>query len=287
MFSQFYWLRFFRPINLFIIGLTQSLVFVYMNDLSEANKGISLLLASTLILSTMLAAAAGYIINDIYDAEIDSINKSNKRLINNVLGNKSIVLYYTLLVLSFLTAFYFDYQIRAIWFSVYQIVIAFFLWLYAKYLKKIALVGNLLVSILCAMVIMVVVFSYAVVLPQSVDNQFIWVYVLFAFFSNLYREIIKDIEDIEGDKAGNCKTLPIIAGLNSAKWLAIFVMLLLSSVVFLTMALAQYQFFSSLIIIICFALIFQTYKAQYKAQFSRISQITKLLMFLGLLYLVL
>lgn len=286
MFSQFHWLRFLRPINLFIIGLTQSLVFVYMNDLSEANKGISLLLASTLILSTMLAAAAGYVINDIYDTEIDRVNKASKLLIYSVLGEKSKTLYYLLLILSLLTAFYFDYQIRAIWFSVYQIVIALFLWLYAKYLKKIALVGNLLVSFLCAMVIMVVIFAYAVILPQSVDNQFIWLYVAFAFLSNLFREIIKDMEDMEGDKVGNCKTLPILLGIRTTKWVAIFVMLTLGVIVFLTLGLAQFQVLSSIIIVLIFALIFQTYKALHKAQFFRISQVTKILMLIGLLYLI-
>lgn len=286
MLAYLQWFRFLRPFNLLIIGLTQSLVFWYMSNLSEANKGFSLLLAFTLVFSSMLAAAAGYVINDIYDAPIDAINKKDKPLIVNVLGDKSKPFYYAILGLSLITAFCFDLQIQAIWFSVYQIIIAILLFLYAKYFKKIALLGNLLVSFLCALVVMIVLFAFVVVLPQSIDNQFIWLYVLFAFLSNLFREIIKDIEDIEGDNAGNCKTLPILVGIKATKGIAILVLIILSATVFLSFGIQQYQTLSSLIIILAFALIFQTFKTHQKQQFHRISQVTKLLMLLGLLYLV-
>jgi 4-hydroxybenzoate polyprenyltransferase len=282
------WLIYVRPLNLSIIALTQILVFAYLNELNEANEGFPTLLASTLIFSTICAAAAGYVINDIHDTAIDAINKPNKILILSYLGKtNAYLLYFSLLFLALASSFFFDFQIRAIWFSLYQIVIAVLLWLYAKYLKKIALVGNLLVSFLCAMVIMVVLYAHTVALAQSIDNQFIWLYVLFAFLSNLFREIIKDIEDIEGDKSADCKTLPILLGMRTSKWLAIIVMLLLSGIVFLTFGLQQYQWLSSLVIVLIFALIFQTAKANNSTKFHRISQVTKLLMLLGLGYLLL
>ena len=280
------YLQFMRFPNLLIIDLTQFLTYRYLSELNPTNSAFSYAFLFTLITTSMFSAAAGNIINDIFDHDIDTINKPHKLLIINEIGEKKAWrLYYILLVISFLSALLFDYFLGAFWLLFYQIFINISLFLYSKYLKKLPLLGNLLVSSLCALVVIIVIFAFDVISnQQSVDNQFIWCYVGFAFLSTLFREIIKDIEDIEGDKALNCKTLPILFGIKTSKTIAIFSMLLLIGIV---MAISKNQWLGILVTIFAFAIIFQTFRAQQKSQFHSISQVTKGLMLLGLAYLIL
>ncbi len=273
--------QFLRLPNLIIIGLTQLLTYRYLSELNATNSGFSYTMLAFLMLTFIFAAAAGNVVNDIFDTEIDSINKPNKLLIVNEIGEKKAwVVYFMLLQFTFITSLLFDYLLGAFWLFFYQILISVLLFLYSKYLKKMPLLGNLAVSFLCALVVAIVIFAFAVISKEkSIENQFIWCYVAFAFLSTLFREIIKDIEDQNGDKALNCKTLPVLFGNTISKGIAIVVLLFLIGIV---MAISRNELLGIAITLVAFTIVFQTFRAQQKEQFHSISQVTKGLMLLGL-----
>jgi len=193
------------------------------------------------VIDTILIAAAGYVINDIFDQKADSTNKPNKIFIGEgMISPLSGWVYYFLLVLiGFGIAFYIAYRIdKLLLLSIYPIAVGL-LFLYSSYFKRLPLLGNLVVSIFCAFVPAIIWYAEFDMVEslKSVDlmqynlivNVFV-AYITFAFLSTLVREIVKDVEDIEGDWNSNYRTLPIYAGQERANVVALFfsVFLLLS-----------------------------------------------------------
>lgn len=173
-----------------------------------------------LVLATVSIAAAGNIINDIYDIEIDRINKPKKVIIGKTFTERAALrLFIILNVIGVGIGFYLSNLIDRPGFAALFIVISAMLYLYASYLKGILLVGNLIVSGLVAMSLLIVaIFD---LLPsitphnqmaQSVVFKIVLDYAVFAFVINFIREIVKDLQDINGDKKGGIKTLPIVLG---------------------------------------------------------------------------
>jgi 4-hydroxybenzoate polyprenyltransferase len=282
--------------NLIIIGLTQVLIFHRVSK--EIALDFSFAEALPFVCISMvciLTAAAGYVVNDIFDYPIDLINKPSKVIVNQEISKKKAWFFYWILVVtSFLFALLLDIKLGAIWLIPFQVICTILLYLYAFRLKKMFLLGNLLVSILCALVIGLSGFSIETIQPlfkqttQPMHNTFfLEIYLLFSFLSTFFREIIKDMEDIEGDKMQGCKTMPIVAGIKISKTIALLLMFLLAGLLFaMTTIFVQYQILNVTLFILAFALIFQTYRATEKMQFHRISHVTKLLMLLGLGYLI-
>ncbi len=175
---------------------------------------------SLLIVATLCIAAGGNIINDIYDVEIDRINKPKKLLIGKRITEKSANNLYILLnVIGVAIGFYLSNVIDKPGFAALFIVFSALLYLYASYLKGMLLIGNLLVSALVAMSLIIVgLFDLmpAITTENRASQSFIFRiildYSLFAFFLNFIREIVKDLQDINGDKKGEMNTLPIALG---------------------------------------------------------------------------
>lgn len=175
---------------------------------------------SLLILATVCVAAGGNVINDIYDVEIDRINKPKKLLIGKKITEKSANNLYILLnVIGVAIGFYLSNVIGKPGFAALFIVFSALLYLYASYLKGMLLIGNLLISALVAMSLIIVgLFDLmpAITTENRASQSFIFRiildYSLFAFFLNFIREIVKDLQDINGDKKGEMNTLPIALG---------------------------------------------------------------------------
>lgn len=173
-----------------------------------------------LVLSTVLIAAAGYVINNIFDQNTDLENKPNNVIIGRTISESSAYNLYAALNISGVSiGFYLSNVISKPGFAAIFILIAATLYMYATSLKQIILVGNFIVALLLAFsVIIIGIFD---LFPSiTSDNQQIMAvlfsilmdYALFAFFINLLREIIKDLEDLNGDYNQGMKTLPIILG---------------------------------------------------------------------------
>ena len=178
-----------------------------------------------LILATLCIAAGGNIINDIYDVDTDLVNKPEQVIIEKYISEKTA---YTLFILLNLigvgAGFYISHHVgKAPFFSIF-VIISILLYVYASYLKRTLLLGNIVISILVALsVIIIGVFDLIPSITlHNQDTQLVFFkvildYALFAFSINLLREIAKDIEDIDGDYKAGMYTLPIAIGRERAK----------------------------------------------------------------------
>ncbi len=164
-------------------------------------------------LTIAVIAAAGYWINDVYDFRIDRINKPGKLVVNAILSVKKVLTGYFLLNMGILL---FSFSFLGVRWELYQITFINFLsvlllFIYASYLKRVSVVGNLLISFLTALVILLAGYLY------QINMGLIWT-LTFAFEITLIREITKDIQDIKGDLRFNLHTLPIQIGIKRTKW---------------------------------------------------------------------
>ncbi len=170
-------------------------------------------------ISASVAAMAGYVINDLFDIEIDRINRPERALPGNKMSLRgAVILYILLLAAAHVAAI-------PVGFTAILIVAAasFLLYLYSWRLKKALLAGNISIGLLTA--IAVVYGGYAAGNPSGACIP-----AIFAFIVNLMREIVKDIEDLEGDRIVNVITYPekfgIKSTLNLVSWLGIILVML-------------------------------------------------------------
>ena len=252
-------------------------------------------------LSTVLIAAGGYIINDIEDVASDSINKKEKRIVGVFLHEKTANNFYTLVtffgvIIGFLLTMLYD--IRLIGFI--NVFTAGLLYFYSNTYKCVALLGNIVISILTGMTMIVLLIIEPAALANNDIKVFITGYAVFAASFTLIREIIKDIEDMKGDSVVGCKTLPIMIGSTPTKWIVV----VLSGFLFCLLLFAQYSWyetmnylsqgnlkngfyvvFSYLLIFITIPVGYLTYlliKADEKPSFTYCSKMAKMIMAAGI-----
>jgi len=268
-------LRLTRFWNLVIIGLAQYFVAGFLINKSLIWDWRLAILAT----STVIIAAAGYIINDYYDIKIDLINKPERVVIG-----KSITRRYALFFHSILLAIGVGLGVLIGW----RIVIinffsAFLLWWYSNSLKRQPFIGNFVVAWLTSISIVLVNILY------DVNNLMVIIYALFAFFMTLIREILKDMEDLKGDNTFGCRTLPIVWGIRKTKFVIYgLITLLLSSILILNARFVQlplYYFLIFLFIPLGFLLI-RLIRADTRKDYYWLSQWCKVIMLLGILSMV-
>ena len=173
-----------------------------------------------LVLSTILLAAGGYVINNIYDQETDSVNKPNNVIVGRSISEtQAYNLYFALTVSGVAIGFYLSNVIQKPGFASIFILIAATLYLYASSLKQMLLIGNIVVALLLSFsVIIIGIFDLypATVLENQQQMKIFFSilldYAVFAFMINILREMIKDIEDMDGDYNQGMNTLPIAIG---------------------------------------------------------------------------
>ena len=190
-----------RVNNLLILVLTQLCAYTFLrSEPLEASIDIEL---SLFVLATIMVAAGGYIINDYFDVKIDAINKPSNLVVGKTLPPRLAMIFHWILSGgSVVIAFFLDLKLGVLF-----IAISGLLWLYSSSLKRAFLIGNFAIALLMGLSV------FAVYLFDAGLN-FNWVvfYSVFAFYTGLIREILKDVEDMEGDRSFGCKTLPIVKG---------------------------------------------------------------------------
>jgi 4-hydroxybenzoate polyprenyltransferase len=254
-----------------------TLVFVNYSLLPIPNQ-VSFSLVFALGLAVMLVGASGYLINDLFDVAIDRVNKPNKVLIDKAFSKKTVwTVYSSLNSLALLIGFLINETILLL--LLFCIVS---LWGYALFLKKIALLGNILISFLSALVVLILGILQREWYPLAL------LFAVFAFCISLIREIIKDMEDIEGDRVGQCKTLPILVGISGAKILTIILLIIFFSLLFylpslLDMFIPYYLYYC---IILGFSFVWlgwKVYISKSKKDFHYLSSFCKAIMLLGMI----
>jgi 4-hydroxybenzoate polyprenyltransferase len=279
-----------RANNLLMMWVTMAISYYCLTDYLTPEDLLQprfLLLCACVVLT----AAAGYIINDYHDINIDLTNKPNKVVIGKIISRRwAMLLHFIFNGLAFLGGFYLSGYI-----DLMVAICMVMLWLYSVHFKKQFLSGNLLVGALSAFVIAILpLFS------QQISSYLVCVYALFAFGISLIREIVKDVEDLRGDSKFNCKTLPIVLGVRKTKKVLIGLVLIYSILLFAHTFIANslipfrhgygqvfYTFYMLLFVIV--PLIITTYlllKADVKSDFSRLSNLYKVIMLSGLLSMV-
>jgi 4-hydroxybenzoate polyprenyltransferase len=257
-----------------------------------------------LIVSILCITASGYIINDIFDVKADVINKPAKVFIGKSISKKNAqFVYLILIILGFLFGVYASYLKGDFSYSIFFIGTIILLFWYSKTLKKIAFIGNIVVSFLTTLTLLIVfVFELesvnsAATIFEAIVNFFrliptaiaLLCYIIFAFSITLIREIIKDIEDVKGDYSLKMKTLPILIGINRTKNVALvisaFVFLFL--VFILKVELIHFPllfWYAILFIILPFTSFFyKLNSAKTIMNFSKLSRLLKLIMCFGIL----
>ncbi len=264
--------------NLLIMATTQLLCAAWLTPPETIVWG-SISLWFTVV-ATLCIAAGGYIINDIFDFEADTINKPDKVIITQKNKSNYGLAYYGISVLGILLGLAASMYVGLVCAAMVTL-----LYYYSYKLKKRVLWGNISVAVMSAVVLLILNFIF-----PSIETFALWVYAAFAFFTTLIRELTKDIEDIEGDRKANYRTLPIAKGENFAKKITLIetVLLLVCIVVFAVWCLLHFRIWAFYYLIVLVAiptvgLSLLLYWAKEKKHYSQASLLSKIIMLLGII----
>jgi len=184
-----------------------------------------------LIASTVLIAAGGYVLNDYFDIKIDAINRPEKQLVGTKISRQSAMLMHQILTgLGILVGLLLAYFTQSFTLGFIYIVIPGLLWFYSASYKRQFIVGNVVISFITSITILIVAIAQIadlqkefgkLIFETAIPHQiYAWLgaFSIFAFLCNWIREIIKDMEDERGDRELECHTMPIIWGIKKTKW---------------------------------------------------------------------
>ena len=290
------YLNLIRYQNLLFIALAQVLIKYGLLNPLGADTVLNTFDFSLLVIATLCIAGGGNVINDIYDVEIDKINKPNKVLIGKHISEKiANYLFIILNVIGVGIGFYLSNSIGKPGFAAIFIVFSALLYIYSSYLKGMLLVGNLLVSTLVAMsIIVVAIFDLLPAInafnqtSQSEIFRIVLYYSLFAFFINFIREIVKDLQDINGDKKGELNTLPIAIGRKRTIRIVFFLALIM---VFGVIHYMYENLYSSQLVLLYFLFAIlgpllyfcvKAWDAKTRNDYTFLSKLLKVIIFLGI-----
>jgi 4-hydroxybenzoate polyprenyltransferase len=245
-----------------------------------------------LMVATLSIAAAGYIINDFFDIVCDRINKPKKTYITTHISKKRALYLYG--ILNFI-GLYAGIQLCILLekgtYSIVFLSIVFSLYAYSKYLKKTPLVGNILVSIL---VVSNTLILYYFPFGEPVkETTLLLQFSLFAFCINILREMVKDLEDINGDYNAGMRTLPIVLGrersikvILSFTCITVFLFIRFCLVQLDEKTYFQVTFFLTIIAPL-FYFMMQLHASKTKGHFNKMSLLLKRILIVGLLFITL
>lgn len=284
-----------------MIAMVQLLIKYALLEPFGVQTSLDTLGITLLILATICIAAAGNIINDIFDVETDAVNKPDKLIVGESISEKTAYnLFIILNVLGVGIGFYLSHLVdRNAFFSLF-VIISVLLYVYASYLKQTLLIGNIVISVLVALTLIIVGIFELLPSTTSLNQQtqltffkVIFDYAVFAFIINLLREITKDLEDINGDHKAGMNTLPIAIGSERATKV-------LFALSFIPLFVVGYYVVNSLYknqIAVLYFLIFiiapllyitiKLFSASTKKDFHHISNVLKFVMLFGMLSLLL
>lgn len=270
-----------RGFNLAMIVVAQYITAIFI---MAPNQSLSEVLLDrtlfALILASVAAIASGYIINNFYDSEKDSINRPHQVSVEKMVSqNTKLILYFILNISVIIAASYVSFR-AVLFFSVY----IFAIWFYSHKIKKRPVVGNLTSAILT------ITPFFAIFLYYKNFSSSIFVFGFYLFLVLSMRELIKDLQNLKGDLLQNYKTIPVVYGEKYAKLMIIVLVVCNVSVtIFLlkSYALERMDYFFYTSISLLFVVLLLLPKAQSRQQYSRIHILLKLLVLLGVFSIVL
>ncbi len=254
-----------------------------------------------LVIATLFITAGGYVINDYFDIKTDLINRGEV-IVGTKIPRRQAMKWHNILNIAGVTAgFFISWKAGYFWMGILFLIVSGLLYFYSASYKRQFLIGNIVVALLTAMVPMLVVFyewpalyryyTMNAMVPPQLGLVFYWVggFALFAFLTTLTREIIKDIEDFEGDIAYGRNTVPVVTGILTSKIISIIFILITVALLYIV----WYFFLNdkiTLIYISCTVVlpllyvIYQLIISSDKRQLHSASRLMKIIQIAGVLY---
>lgn len=292
------YLKVIRYQNLILLALMQLILrFGFLNE-QNCDLALTNFQYILLVVATLLIAAGGYVINDIFDQDTDAINKPEKVIIGkSIKESEAYNLYAGLTITGVCIGFYLSNVIDKPNFAAFFILIAASLYFYATTLKQMLVIGNLIVALILALsVIIIGVFDIFPVTNAENQRQMgqifsiLMDYAAFAFLLHLIREMVKDLEDIEGDYHQGMGTLAIRLGIS--KTTKVVALLSLLPIGLFLNYMYNYFVLNDLQLITIYSLIFiiapflyctiKITTAKTKTEFHHISTVLKWIVFFGI-----
>ena len=290
--------------NLFFIVLTQLLFHACIIDPIKKSAGLFAMLDGWLFIfllsASVLIAAAGYIINDYFDINIDLVNKPQGNVVDSLVSRRwAMAWHFMLSGAGLLLSAWVTWKTGFWYILAGNFICILLLFGYSVSLKRKLLSGNILISLLTAWVILIIsiseIFISSAPEPTTTDtaNKIMrigFLYAAFAFISSLIREAIKDIEDLQGDEKYGCRTMPIVWGVNATKvYIAVWLVVIIALLIILQVYVFRFQWwwamaYSVVFIILPFIFILvKLFSAKNKNDYHRLSSFTKFAMLAGIL----
>jgi len=286
--------------NIYVLN-NKELVKVPEMELQLSNFQFLLLVTSTVFLT-----AAGYVINDYFDTKTDNLNRPNRVVVGKSISRRTtMTIHLVLNVLGIALGFYLSWSIDMLFLGFIFILVSGLLWFYSTTYKRQFLIGNLLVAFLTGLVpFMVALFEIPVLMETynaimldfdiNLNHILVWIggFSFFAFITTLIRELVKDMEDFEGDRAYGRRSLPIVLGLNVSKIIVLSLILinsfsLLFIVIFYLSDFVTFIYMIVALLLPMVILMIRLWKADSSKSYHLASLLTKLIMLTGLAYAIL
>jgi 4-hydroxybenzoate polyprenyltransferase len=271
-----------RGFNLALIVIAQYITAIFI--MAPPSQSLSQILLDrslfALILATVGAIASGYIINNFYDSEKDSINRPHKSTLEQYVSqNTKLILYFIINFIVVVIASYVSFR-SVLFFSIY----IFAIWFYSHKIKKMPIIGNLVSAILT------IIPFFAIFLYYKNYSGLIFIFGFYLFLILSMRELVKDLENLKGDFSLEYKTIPVVYGEKIAK---IMIVVLVTVNILVTGYLVKsydlgrmdYFFYGS-VSLLCIVTIL-VFIAKNQRQYVHIHNLLKLLILLGVFSIIL
>ena len=262
----------------------------------------------TLLIGSVVGiAAGGYVLNDYFDVKIDRINRPDNLVVTRIISRDAAMnLFYGLTAVGVIAGTVVAWWAHSWTLLFTYVVIPGLLWFYSASYKRMFLIGNLVVAFASAIVPLLVTIANADYLHHLYQNAlayspivgelYVWTggFAAFAFLLTWVREIVKDIEDIEGDREMECRTLPIVWGDKVAKIIATLLLMAIAIlIVYMLFAVlpfshewkslpTRYVVFGLIVPILCSIVLL--WAANSRTEYHRVQTIIKFAMFMGMLF---
>lgn len=274
--------RLIRSINLIIIALTMGGVWI-----SQTKNTIPAIEFVLFVVFTLLIAGAGNAINDYFDVRSDQINKPEKIVLEKTIKRRwAIIIHWVFNAIALVLSLYLSWRFKS-WFYVFiHFFTTYLLWTYSVNLKRRLFLSNLIIALLVGIIPIIALKPIYDLGIQPNNLGPVLLFSLFAFLLNFSREIIKDIQDKEGDSLRNVRSIPIVYGRNKARWIATSISLLIVPIYLTGSLLDAFPthtsftiFFSGAVCLGASILLFQVFHIQEK----HMTRLLKLSLFFGVI----
>lgn len=252
-----------------------------------------------LVIASVFIAAAGYIINDYFDINIDEVNKPERMVVDKVISRRWAIAWHMILSVAGIGLTVLSLpNLHKLYLVLANVFCVALLWFYSTTFKQKLLFGNIIIALLTAWTILLIFFSKVSLsgafssehINQPKLFRFAFLYAGFAFIISLIREAIKDIEDMEGDARYGCKTMPIVWGVNLTKnYIAVWLIILVATLAVVQVYVLQFRWWWAVVYCIIFIIIplifilLKLFNSSTTKDYHKLGNYTKLVMLTGIL----